>query len=188
MIILGLFAFISAICTAFAWKYKMLNFAIYDEHDEPVPPPIVPPAAPQSLELPTSAPVQHQAAPSTLAAPPVDRVRLFALAQQAFEGWYPSSNSYRHNNPGNIKERNPDGSTSFITFKTYEEGFAALEAYILRVIAGKHPAYPKGPKTTIMEYTHTYTGDPEPAPTNYATALAKSVQLTINDKMEMLLG
>lgn len=142
---------------------------------------------PPEPEEPPSAPVQPAQEPGVPPAPPVDRVRLCALAQQAFEGWYlpgsthdgvhypDGSGSYRRNNPGNLTKQNPDGSSSFLTFSSYEVGFAALENYIRRVIAGRHPAYKKGPATTFYEYTHIYTGDKEPAPTNYCAAICKMV-------------
>lgn len=114
---------------------------------------------------------------------PIDKVRLCALAQQEFEGWSPGSNSYRHNNPGNCK----DIHGQFIPFPTYEAGFAYLQDYIRRVATGKHKAYPKGGKTTIREYTHIYTSDAEPAPTNYATHIAKAVGLSTDAPMSALL-
>lgn len=123
-------------------------------------------------------------------ATPMDKVKVCALAQQEFEGYiapcskYPTgTSSWRHKNPGN----NKDVHGNFITFKTYEEGFAYLEDYIRRVALGNHRAYPKGGKTTIMEYTHIYTSDPEPSATNYAKAISTAVGLPTTAPMSFLL-
>ncbi len=147
---------------------------IYNPHEEPEPtdPPVAP-TSPVVKTLDTPLPPQ----------PPIDRIHQFALAQQSFEGYWPGSSSYTHRNPGNIR----DLSGNFITFPTYEAGLLALEDYIRRVIAGKHKAYPRGGETTIMSYTHVYTGDPEPSPTNYAIHLAKAVSLSTGAKMKELL-
>jgi hypothetical protein len=137
---------------------------------EPAPdtPPTVPPTVPES----EPAPVPPQAS----------RVHICALAQQAFEGWWPGSVAYDHNNPGNIRDRHGVE----LHFSTYAAGLEALEDYIRRVASGAHPAYPKGGKTTIMEYTHIYTGDPEPSPTNYANAIAKALGVSTAAPMSYL--
>lgn len=127
----------------------------------------------------------------------MDKVRLCALAQQDFEGWvlpggkdwtgkvYPNgSNAYQHNNPGNME----DDQGNKIMFKDYATGFAYLEDYIRRVATGQHKAYPHGGATTIMQYTHVYTGDPEPSPTNYAIAIAKATDLSTSSPMSALLA
>ena len=123
---------------------------------EPTPQPVPPP-----VTVPESEPQPKPA--------PISKVRLVALAQQEFEGWFPGSTSYTHNNPGNCK--GVDGK--FLTFKTYNAGLEYLEDYITRVAKGVHPAYPHGGKTTIEQYTHTYTSDPEPSPTNYAACIVR---------------
>lgn len=153
----------------------------------------------ESISLTPIAPPQSQETAPVATSKPIDRVYLCAKSQEAFEGYYlpgsthngvhypEGSASYSRKNPGNIKQRNPDGSTSFIVFATYEEGFAALENYIRRVATGKHLAYPKGGATKIMEYAHIFTGDPEPSPTNYGLAIADAVGLSASAPMSALL-
>ncbi len=165
--ILGLIgAAIAGAFTAFARIYKWGPFLEQDEvvidHTEPVEAPVVP----VPVELPK-----------------VDKVRIFAKAQEEFEGYFEGSTSWRNRNPGNLKNL----SGKFIRFSTYEEGFLALEDYIRRAAAGKHKAYPKGGKTTIMQYTHVFTGDPEPSPTNYAVYLAKALSVPVDTTMDYLL-
>lgn len=162
-----------AIWVALTYALKKANLPVTEDmsnDNDPVVPVLFPP------QTPPQAPVVPVA--------PVSKVRLCAGAQQAFEGWYPGSNSYKHNNPGNCK----DLSGNFIIFATYEAGFAYLEDYITRVATGKHPAYPKGGNTTIEEYTHTYTSDPEPSATNYAAAISRATGLSTTDKMSLLLS
>lgn len=154
----------------------------------------------QSPEMAPPSPVAAPEYPDARVQPPVDKVHLFALAQQAFEGWYlPGSThngeyfplgspSFQRKNPGNIKQKNADGTTSFIVFPSEAAGLAALEAYIHRVIAGKHPAYPKGGSTTIQGYVRIYTADGEPAWTNYTLALSKAVNLPTTAPMSSLLS
>ncbi len=114
---------------------------------------------------------------------PVDKVKVFAKAQEQFEGYFMGSSSWRNRNPGNCK----DMSGKFIRFATYEDGFAYLEDYIRRVASGKHKAYPKGGKTTFMQYTHVYTADSEPSPTNYAVYLAKALSVPVDTTIDYLL-
>lgn len=152
-------------------------------------PPEVEPLPPEPLPVPPPAP---EPPPEQ----PVDRVKLCALAQQQFEGWYlpgsthggvlypKGSPSFQRNNPGNIKGL--DGK--FLVFKTYEAGFEYLCQYIRNVATGKHKAYPRGGDTTIMQYAHIYTGDAEPAPTNYGVAIAKTVGLSTDAPMKALLA
>lgn len=92
-----------------------------------------------------------QKAPLPIPEPVKDDVKrpdisTFALAIQAFEGWFPPSPqnptgsvSYRNNNPGNIKGK--DGK--FLKFKSYTAGLDYLRDYIRRVGKGEHKAYPK---------------------------------------------
>lgn len=148
----------------------------YMPPETPTPPPQPPPVPPQP-------PPQYPDARVQPPEPPVDRIRLCALAQQQFEGWFVGSTAYRHNNPGNCKDMHGE----FITFRTYLAGLAYLEDYIRRVASGQHKAYPKGGATTIMEYTHIYTSDAEPSPTNYAHAIALAVGLPTTAPMSALL-
>lgn len=133
--------------------------------------PINPITMPEPVQMPQIQPIA------------VDKVRICAMAQQGFEGWFPGSSSQRHLNPGNLKGL--DGN--FLTFKTYEEGFVALEDYIRRVVTGQNHAYPKGGATTIFGYTHIFTGDPEPAPSNYAVAIARALGVPPSTAMSYLL-
>lgn len=56
-----------------------------------------------------------------------------AKAHQMHEGWYPGSKSYRNNNPGNL--RHPLFGY-FLSFATYDGGFAALEMDLKAKIFG----------------------------------------------------
>lgn len=148
---------------------------------------------PQANPEPTPVPTTPLADPVPVE-PVIDRagnLEKFAMAQQIFEGWFlpgsthdgvyysHGSNSYQHQNPGNCKKS--DGT--FITFPSYEAGFQYLKDYILHVRNGQHKAYPKGGDTNISEYTHIYTGDKEPAPTNYASAIANALKVFPSAKL-----
>jgi len=133
---------------------------------------------PQSVPIPPITPIPAPTTPVTHETPTlvIDRaanLNAFALAQKDFEGWFPGSTSYTHNNPGNCKDLHGE----FIHFPTYYQGFQYLKNYILRVRNGQHKAYPKGGDTSISQYTHIYTSDPEPSPTNYANAIARAVKV-----------
>lgn len=112
------------------------------------------------------------------------KLKEWALAAQNFEGWYPGSTSYRHCNPGNCK----DLQGEFIQFKTYQDGFDYLCNYFIRAATGQHRAYPKGGETTLNEFYHIYTSDPEPSPTNYAIAVAKACSVTPETKIKDLIA
>lgn len=132
--------------------------------------------------LPKPIPASPSVPPAPVEAPaaPQKKIRVMALAQQAFEGYFaPGENgqyphgspAWRNNNPGNIKS----ASGAFLKFSSYEAGLIYLMDYITRAATGKHPAYPKGGETTLQEYAHIYTNDPEPAPTNYGLAMGRGL-------------
>jgi hypothetical protein len=133
-----------------------------------------PPAAPKPAPEPLPAP---QPAPTT-----PDHLEAWAKAIQAFEGWYPGSVSFTHNNPGNIKGANG----AFLTFKTYEDGLAYLEDYLTRAATGKHPAFK--PSMTLNQFFHIYTSDREPVPTNYAKSVATAIGCTVDTKIAELVS
>jgi hypothetical protein len=98
-----------------------------------------------------------------------DHITAWALAIQEFEGWKPGSHAYRHNNPGNLKS--VDGT--FKTFKTYEQGFAALKDYLTRACTGKHNAYK--PTMTLKQFFGVYAPDGELIVGNYTAYVAKKM-------------
>ena len=162
------------------------------------PKPTVPSTDHQILNVPLITKDPSMSVP-TITSPYGTKIRIMALAQQAFEGWflpesthngiyYPQgSPSYQRNNPGNDKGISGNGVTYFLTFATYDAGFTYLEHYIHQVCIGKHPAYPKGGLTTIEEYCHIYTDDPEPSPTNYANAICTALGVTPSPPLSYLL-
>lgn len=101
----------------------------------------------------------------------------FCLAIRDYEG-KPGDLNYRNNNPGNIKGR--DGK--FLKFKTMEEGFEYLRAYVKRASTGEHRAYKKG--CTIAEFFKVYapTGDNN-NPDAYAKWVAKRISETVNTRV-----
>lgn len=106
---------------------------------------------------------------------------IFCNAIQVFEEYKPGSQSYRTNNPGNIKDKNG----KFLVFDTYEKGFAYLTDYVYRACTGKHASYK--PEMTINQFFHIYTGDKEPVPTNYATFVALECGLSIGSEIKNLI-
>lgn len=116
-------------------------------------------------------------APETPIVPVVNKATVynFCLAIQSREGYiapcsqYPTgTSSWRHKNPGNCK----DLQGNFLTFTSYELGFAYLDDYVRRVMGNKHKAYPKDP--TIAQYFSVYapTSDKND-PLSYAVEVAK---------------
>lgn len=112
--------------------------------------------------------------------PAPDYLDLICLAIEDFEEYvvpggigrdgqkYPNgTKSWQCKNPGNIR----DIHGVEMVFPTYDAGFACLKDYVTRAATGKHPAYK--PTVTLMQFFHTYTGDPEPVPTNYAIFVGK---------------
>ena len=102
----------------------------------------------------------------------VSRIYDWAKAIEKYEGYYPQSRSYRNNNPGNIKSL--DGS--FLTFKSYQEGFDYLCDYLKRVCEGKHTGYSKGGETTLLEFFIIYAPQ---ADNNYPIAYAQFVAIKL---------
>jgi hypothetical protein len=99
-------------------------------------------------------------------------------AQATFEGYYPDTRSFRNNNPGNLRynERyNQFGATreregNFAIFPTLEKGLEAKFDYIKRININSHKAYPKGSKTTLLEYINIYApGSDNNNPIKYTT-------------------
>lgn len=79
--------------------------------------------------------------------PRISRIPDWAKAIESFE----SAATWR-NNPGAI--RGVDGK--FLEFKSYNDGFAYLCDYLTRACVGKHPAYPKGGESTLLEFQEIY--------------------------------
>jgi len=116
-------------------------------------------------------------------------VENFALAIQSREGYlgpckaYPKGTpAWRNRNPGNCK--GIDGN--FLVFSSYEIGFAYLENYIRRVMAGKHKAYPKNP--TIAQYFAVYapSGD-DNDPVSYANEVAGKLGVGVDFRLADLI-
>lgn len=129
-------------------------------------------------------PLEAPQAPVEVVIPTVNKatVENFALAIQSREGYigpckqYPrGTSSWRLNNPGNCKGL--DGN--FLVFTSYEIGFAYLENYIRRVMAGKHNAYPKN--CTIAQYFLVYAPVADKNdPVSYAEDVAKKCGVSVD--------
>lgn len=101
----------------------------------------------------------------------------FCLAIRDYEG-KPGDLNYRNNNPGNIRGR--DGK--FLKFKTMEEGFEYLKAYVKRASVGEHRAYKKG--CTIAEFFKVYAPSSDNNnPDAYAKWVAKRINETVNTRV-----
>lgn len=120
---------------------------------------------------------------------PISRIKELAKSMEVFEGYFapgedprfPSgSPAWRNKNPGNCKAK--DGK--FLVFKTKEEGFNYLCDYLTRACTGKHDAYK--PEMTLNQFTHIYTSDKEPAPTNYAKHIANDLMVSTTTKLKEL--
>lgn len=122
-------------------------------------------------------------------------IGILALGIRDFEGYVPpgekdgsgvvhpnGSMAWRCRNPGNIKDINGEE----LVFPTYDIGFDYLMDYLIRACTGKHKAY--NPEMTLMQFTHVFTGDPEPSPTNYANFLAKRCELPVTTKLKELVA
>lgn len=181
-----IYGWIVGIGGAIAGAVAALLFRKNGPYNPPELPPVPPPETPHETPVkPPPSPPAHQ-----------DRVLTMALAQKAFEGWagpgekcagkvWPKGTpAFQCNNPGNIR----DIHGQEIHYPTPEAGLAALQLYIRNVAIGKHKAYPKGGNTTLYEYTHIYTGDQEPAPTNYAYALSTALDVPVTTPISYVLG
>lgn len=87
-----------------------------------------------------------------------------AKAHQKHEGWFPSSLSYRNNNPGNLRLTDyqrrvygaVNGEGGFAHFPTYKLGFDALKDDLRAKLTGSssHIDYTKNP--TFLDYIKVY--------------------------------
>lgn len=174
----------------FALKYMARTYKIGkfledmpSSDNDPVVPVFLPKPVLPIENLP-NLPVAPSKTPEVPPQPPQDKLTLFCKAHEHFEGYSLGTTAFIHRNPGNLK--NKDGSWQ--TFPTYEAGFAALKAYVVRVATGKHPAYPKGGNTSIKEYVSIYAPDGPVIIANYAKALSTAVGTTPDQKMSWLLS
>ena len=111
-----------------------------------------------------------------------DLINEFCLAIQEFEGYFPGSNSYRLNNPGNIRAV----AGGFLKFPTYAEGFAYLKNYVTRACTGKHKAYQ--PTYSFLNFFAVYApASDNNQPTHYAEWVAKKMKLSVNTQIKDLL-
>ena len=87
-------------------------------------------------------------------------------------------------NPGAI--RGKDGQ--FLKFKTYQEGRVYLEDYLVRCCTGRHPAYPDGGDTTLIEFQNIYSPSYDGNnPRAYANFVANKLGVSIAIKIKELL-
>lgn len=117
-----------------------------------------------------------------------EKVVRMARAIQDFEGWYPGSKSYRHNNPGNLR-RWPGVPTvnGFAMFATEWDGFRALYRLLERAASGKSRIYK--PDMTLVEFFARYApskdhNDPE----TYAKFVARRLGVTENTTIKEALS
>ena len=108
-------------------------------------------------------------------------LNLMADAIQRFEGWTPSSLSYRNNNPGNIRPSAQPwqgqvgiDSHGFVIFDSYENGRRALLISLTNAASGKSSVY--SPDDSLYDFFSKYA----PAADNnqpriYAEYVAKQI-------------
>lgn len=103
--------------------------------------------------------VSPQNAPiSTPIVPKQDKLDLWCAYAQKREGWFPGSDSYENNNPGNLKylgqtlaiNTGPKNGSVFCKFKTYADGYKTLYDMFLADCTGKSSVHPM--TETILEY------------------------------------
>lgn len=121
---------------------------------------------------------------------PKPSITQMADAIKIYEGFFPpsskypkGSNSWRNNNPGNLKGLNG----KFLTFTTYEQGYFALCDYIKRVGLGKHKKYP--PNCDIRQFFLVYApaGDSN-HPIAYGVWIAQRLGVLPDFKIKDLYG
>ncbi len=87
------------------------------------------------------------------------------------------------NNPGAIRGNNG----AFLVFPTYQAGFNYLCDYLTRAATGKHPAYPKGGETTLIEFQNIYSPTTDNNnPHVYALFIANRLGITIDTPIKSL--
>lgn len=179
MITAFIIALLSLITAGFTWLAKVYK----------IPPPDTMPSLDNSQLEVNIVPE----APKLPQEPRKDYIGTLALGIRDFEGYIPpggkdgsgtvhpnGSMAWRCRNPGNIKATNGEE----LVFKTYDDGFDYLLDYLNRACTGKHKAYK--PEMTLMQFTHVFTGDPEPSPTNYANFLSTRLGLPTTTKLKEL--
>jgi len=109
----------------------------------------------------------------------MDSLEAVADAIMSFEGWKLGSLSYKHRNPGNIR----DTPSSYKTFPTFVEGYQALLAELRAKFSG-HNSHGIGPSSTLLDLFNIYAPPSDNNPTNaycryvagwVSTALEKAV-------------
>lgn len=88
------------------------------------------------------------------------------------------------NNPGAIKGTNG----KFLTFSTYDAGFAYLCDYLKRAATNQHKAFPKGGDTTLIEFQRIYSpSNDSNNPDAYCAYVAGRLGVGITIKIKELL-
>ncbi|MFA5272323.1 MAG: hypothetical protein WC412_08340 [Candidatus Omnitrophota bacterium] len=123
----------------------------------------------------------------------MNRIEDWALAIKRHEGYYPGSASYRNNNPGNFRcsslVMGEFGATKCVNnlavFPTYEKGWAALKQFLIYACTDKLRSYKS--TMTLLEFYQRYAPSSDNNnPTNYASAVAKDLGISINAKIGSL--
>lgn len=76
-------------------------------------------------------------------------LKLLMVAMTDMEGFYKKSRSYRTNNPGNVGNTDTGANKKIATL---EAGVKLQAEHIMKIVEGKHKAYPLGKAMTIKPY------------------------------------
>jgi len=105
----------------------------------------------------------------------------WADAIKRFEGWTPTSLSFRNNNPGNLRP-SPEPwqgqisvSNGFIVFDTYENGLRALKISLINAATGRSRVY--SPSDSLYDFFARYAPASD---NNYPRQYAEFVAAQLN--------
>jgi len=168
-------AILAWLAAAAQWCYQVI-VALKSNPDAPVVPSVPPPPDSIPPEIPSMIPVSN-----------------FAAAIQDYEGYVPSSRSYRNCNPGNLRfteltsqlgatGKDADG---FCIFPTYQVGLAALCKFIVLAKSDKLKEYHN---CTIKSFFQAYapSGDRND-PLAYAAYVALKIGAKVDDMLKNIL-
>lgn len=121
-------------------------------------------------------------------------MRTWCAAVMVFEGFYPGTQSWLNNNPGNLRfvgqalatnTGAADGS-QFCTFKTFEDGYTALYQQIFNACSGVSKVYL--PSMTIAQFYLKYTSDGAEVSANYAAFVARCLGVSVDTVISTLIA
>jgi hypothetical protein len=149
------------------------------------------PVAPATVVIDHTTPPEPEP-PAPVPATPTIKLEDFCLQIRNFEGWFPTSRSFKNNNPGNCRYSTVGYDASYLPVLKDSKGFAVFKDYasgwrylknLVKLRISLHPDW------TILDFLKVYAPSSDGNdPTHYAAVVAQKLGVTSAFKIKNISG